>query len=145
MASDRLYRYEIEDPPHGEVHGTFDELRLAEEEIGRISQVPYGIDPNQPPSAYPAREWHIIEYAMTSGRWVEVRRKAVLDVAPSGLIWHESSWVTSKAVAPTSDEAVSAPPDSDPLAASPLGGANAPAFVHSLGNLLKTVVDALRF
>lgn len=136
MGSGQRCRYEIEDSAHSEPHLTFDTLNLAEEEVRRISQVPYGKDINRPPSTYPAREWHIIEYTLTDGRWVATRRRAVLDVTPTDVVWHERPWST-----------VRMGPDgaSETLASAPFGGANTPGFVQGLGDLLKAAIDALRF
>lgn len=83
--------FKIEDEMHAEPQeGEFSSFVLALNELKKISSIPWGQTPNNPPcsnSENCERNYQIIEYDANQIPWKELQRITVLKVSAKGVEW----------------------------------------------------------
>jgi len=82
----------IEDELHADHCGEFGTHEEAIAELRRRATVPWDEEPNVAPCAAwekCGRRYELVEYDTSVAPWREVRRRRVLEISKSGVIWHE--------------------------------------------------------
>lgn len=99
----------IYDEAHAERCGEFSSLTNALERLRYLAALPWNQNPNLAPCTgwrTCGRRYELVEYAVVTGPWIELKRVPALQVSAKGVVWNEdfdtavASWVDTNETAP---------------------------------------------